>query len=185
MADNNDMNLDRDWSVTLNVSGIQAATGKKSEPLPKGFYKATITDAYVNAERNANRVVFRMTVSEGGFAGSYCTTGLNKPKDASDNVRYYWRALAESVGFTSAQLDAGEVVMTPASFIDRVAHIRYTPKEESGSGYTKVDFLTPAEWTQQAQMGNANAGNANAAPANTLGGGNTTSKADVMGRLGL
>ena len=139
-------NNDRGWEVNVNLSGLQAPTGAAN--VEQGYYKGKVTDMYVRPEK-AGRVVIKMTINEGRFAGAVRTTGLNIPKDGEDKVRYYWRGFAESVGYTPKELDAGEVSLGNKSFLGRDAHFFYTPKELTSDGYDSVDFLPPVEWTQR------------------------------------
>ena len=186
---NEELNLNRDWSISINLSGITAPTGNKAMEVPEGFYKAKISDMYVNAEKNPNRVVIKLQLAEAPFAGVIRTDGLNMPKSDDDKVRYYWRGLAESAGYTPAQLDNGSISLGRDTFVEKMVHVHYTPKG-NGSEYDKTEYLAPTEWSQQKQMFDAakaaNAGKAAPAPAAapTLGG-NTTSKADVLSKLGL
>lgn len=178
-------NLNRDWNFDVNLSGLQAPTGM-STALPEGFYKMKITDMYVGEK--PGRVIIKSQVIEGPFAGTIRTDGLNMPKDENDNVRYYWRALAESAGYTPAQLDAGQVNLTRSSFVDKEAHLRYTPKdEEKGLKYERFVWLSAAEWSQQKQGFEArDGGTPTATPTTNNGsGGSTTTKKDVVAQLGL
>jgi hypothetical protein len=105
---NNDINVVREWDFEVNLSGLQAPTGG-GKNLPEGFYKCLVSDMYVNPEKNNNRVVIKVTIAEGPFKGTVRTSGLNKPTGPDDNVRYYWRGLAESVGYDPAVLDKGQI----------------------------------------------------------------------------
>lgn len=195
MAGETDANLDREWSFAINLSGISAPTGAQKMELPEGYYKAVLTDAYVNSERNRGRVIFKLAIAEGPFKGLIRTDGLNIPRDANDKVRYFWRGLAESAGYTPAQLDAGEITLSVDTFKGRTVHIRYAPKTDEQE-YDQVNYLPPSEWTQQRQI--FEAGTRSDAPAeagSALGGAGekglkpeptpTKSKADVLGALGL
>lgn len=203
----NEINVVREWDFDINLSGLQAPTGGTGN-LPEGFYKALITDMYVNPEKNPNRVVIKVTVAEGPFKGVIRTTGLNRPTSADDNVRYYWRGIAESVGYEPAQLDNGQISLGLSAFKDRVAHLFYAPKdEEKGKDYQyeRVNFLPPGAWGDQKANFEANASvpapasGASIAPSqpsglgatpaitaastsNALGG--TASKASILSRLG-
>lgn len=191
MAQNEELNVNRDWSMNVNLSGINAPTGNKAMEVPEGYYKAKVADMYVNPDRNPNRVIIKLTLADAPFTGVTRTDGLNMPKDDSDKVRYYWRGLAESAGYTPAQLDAGALSIGRDTFLEKTVHIRYTPKGTNGSEYDKTEYLAPTEWSQQKQMFDAAKGAAKAngasapAPAAVLGGGNTTTKADVLSKLGL
>jgi hypothetical protein len=189
MSDNTDTN-DRAWGINVNLSGLVAPTGNTN--VEQGYYKGKVTDMYTKPEK-PGRVIIKLTVAEGPFAGAVRTTGLNVPKDAEDKVRYYWRGLAESVGYTPAELDAGEVNLSIGSFKDRTAHFFYTPKEMSTDGYDSLDFLPVAEWTSRAAGfkpadgavlggGGANLGGGSAP---VTGAGSTTSADEVRAKLGL
>jgi len=180
----NQDNNDRNWEINVNLSGLQAPTGGTN--VEQGYYKARISDMYVRPEK-PGRVVIKLTISEGGCSGAVRTTGLNIPKSADDKVRYYWRGLSESVGYTPAELDAGEVNLGIGSFKDRTAHFFYTPKELSSDGYDSIDFLPPSEWASRAASFDGGAsmnagGSLGSAPA---AGGNTTSADSVRAKLGL
>lgn len=137
-------NNDRSFSIAINLSGVSAATGDNA--LPEGYYRAVVTDMYVGPEK-PNRVVIKVRVSEGANAGTMRTTGINIPTSADDKVRAYWRALLESVGYTAAQLDNGQITLGADAIVGRTAHIYYMPKdEEAGVQYDRVNFYPPASW---------------------------------------
>jgi hypothetical protein len=148
----NDFNVDHEWGLTVNLSGLTAPTGVGNVDLPEGYYKVKVTDMYVNLDKNPNRVIIKMAIAEGPFTGTTRTSGLGIPRDDTDNVRYYWRGFAESAGFTPAQLDAGEVKLGLNTFKGRTAHIYFAPKdEEAGVKYEDLKFLPPMNWTQNKQ----------------------------------
>ena len=185
-SEGNAPNLDRDWNININVAGISAPSGGSPAAVTKGHYKVKITDAYVNPERNAGRVVFKLTISEGQFAGIELTDGMSIPKDENDKVRYYWRALAESAGYEPKDLDSGAITMSMSTFKGRDAHISYTPKSES-SKYDKVDYLNPSVWAARATSPVAEATSTLPvvdAPA-ALGSGGAVTKGGVMAKLGM
>jgi hypothetical protein len=174
----------RDWSFAVNLSGISAPTGGAVE-LPEGFYVAKVSDMYINTAKNAERVVIKLTVADGPFTGTVRTDGLNVPKSADDKVRYYWRGLAESAGYTSAQLDAGQINIGPGAFKDRTVHFKYTPKKGEGT-YEKVLYLTPTEWNNQRQAFSAQqAARPASAPVAALGGSSTTATVSIVSGGGL
>ena len=137
--------------------------------LPQGYYKAQITDMYVGLK--PDRVVIKATVAEGPFTGTLRTDGIGVPRSEDDKVRHYWRALAESVGFGSADLDNGQVTLSASVFVNRVGHMYFVPKdEENGVQYEKITWLAPAEWTQQKANFDMQSGAAAAAPAPAVAG---------------
>lgn len=182
---NEELNVNRDWAINVNLSGLVAPSGNKNMDVPEGYYKATISDMYINAERNPNRVIIKLTINDMPFTGVVRTDGLGVPKDDSDKVRYYWRALAESAGYTPAQLDKGAISLGLDTFKDRVVHVHYTPKGTNGSEYDRTEYLSPADWSQGKQVFDMKAGKTASAPAPATNGANTTTKNDVLSKLGL
>jgi len=145
-------NLDRNWGFSINMAGLQAPTGQGSALVPEGYYKGLITDMYINADKNTGRVIIKLSLVDAGpYTGAVRTDGLNIPKDANDNVRYYWRGLAEAAGYTPAQLDMGEINIGVQAFKGKQVFFKYTPKEEGNleRQYEQVTYLAPAEWAQQ------------------------------------
>lgn len=190
MAGNDELNVNRDFSFAVNLSGISAPSGNRNMEVPEGYYQGKITDMYVNAERNPNRVVIKVTMTDGAFAGVVRTHGLNMPTSNQDKVRYYWRGMAESAGYTPTQLDKGEITMGRDTFLDRTVCFHYVPKDKSTDGYEAMNFYAPADWAQKKQLFDLknNGGSSSPPPsvaAPVLGGGNTTTKADVLSKLGL
>lgn len=189
---NEQTEMDRSWDFNLNVSGVAAPTGFKAMEIPEGYYKVTVTDCYVNPERNPNRVVFKVTIADGTYTGQIRTTGLNKTKGPEDNVRFYWRAALESCGYTPTELDAGQISVAPKSFINRPAFIYFAPKGHKGNQYETVEFLTEVDFARKLQ---AHLAQGEPAPTGQLGSvlgsngmgtvANTTSKSDVLAKLGL
>ena len=177
-----ELNLDRNWSFDINMTGLTVAAAVPKD-VPKGYYKAKIDDMYVNLDKNPNRVIIKLTISEGEYKNAVRTDGLSIPKSEDDKVRYYWRALAESSGYTPAQLDNGGIKLGPDSFKGREVHIFYTPKGV-GVEYEKVEYLTASDFaTRKAAAANAGANGASvsAKPAAS----ETVSKGDVFAKLGL
>lgn len=146
--DQNNQNQNPNWGFSVNLAGLRAPTGA-AKVLPEGYYKATLTDAYTNNDK-PGRVIFKLTLSEGEFVGTVRTTGLGVPKSATDNVRYYWRGLLESAGYTPAQIDAGEVGMSRELLVGKTVHIYYVPGDKDAGIYEEISFLPPADWTMKA-----------------------------------
>lgn len=172
----------REWDFRINLTGVQAPTGGLQ--LPEGYFKCVINDMHVKEDK-PGRVIIKVTVSEGPYKGVIRTTGINIPKDDKDPARYYWRGLAESVGYGPAQLDSGEIGLGAGAFLEKIAHMYYVPKAEEGT-YDAVKFYPPAAWAENKQAFEAReaAGEpqprqvaAARKPANTLG----ASKTDTAG----
>jgi hypothetical protein len=186
----NDPNLDRDFNFNISLGGITAPTGQGNMHVPEGYYTAVVSDMYVNRDRNANRVIIKLKIADAPYTGVVRTDGLGIPKSDEDKVRYYWRALAESAGYTPAQLDAGALTLGAAAFVGKTVHIKYTPKEEGNKDrqYDNVSYLAPAVWTQQKQMADSKPAAAAPAPApapSLNAGPSTVTSGAVLQQLGL
>jgi hypothetical protein len=138
MDQNVNPNANINWAFQVNLSGLRAPTGAAAQ-LPEGYYKATITDAYTLNDK-PGRVIIKTTISEGEFTGTVRTTGLGVPKSAQDGVRYYWRGLLESAGYTPAQIDAGEVGMNRALLVGKSVTVHYVPGDKEAGIYEELVF---------------------------------------------
>ena len=208
MADDNDINVDRDWTFGINLTGVQAPTGANME-VPTGYYKGALSDLYINPERNASRVIIKVTMKGGPYEGVTRTSGLGVPTSPTDKVRYYWRALAESAGYGPAQLDKGEIKLNAKAFLGKEVFFFYQAKDENHQ-YDDMSFLPPAIWEARheaflaEQNEKANLGSNGVAPdlgsttsasietASSLGGGGNlgggqagTAKKDLLNELGM
>jgi hypothetical protein len=148
MDQNVNPNANINWAFQVNLSGLRAPTGAAAQ-LPEGYYKATITDAYTLNDK-PGRVIIKTTISEGEFTGTVRTTGLGVPKSAQDGVRYYWRGLLESAGYTPAQIDAGEVGMNRALLVGKSVTVHYVPGDKEAGIYEELSFLPLAAWEAKA-----------------------------------
>jgi uncharacterized membrane protein YgcG len=199
--------LNREWEIDINISGLQAPTNLKNIHVPEGFYEATVKDSYINPDKNPDRVIFKLSL-HGEYDGVIRTTGLGVPRGPDDNVRYYWRGLAESAGYTAAQLDSGEVSLSASSFIGKKVHIYYVPADSKESKLDNVVFLPPVVWNQQkaafksrsggkvrlgapdgsgAESSNGGGGGSSGGggAAGSTGGGAAATKKDMLAKLGL
>jgi hypothetical protein len=180
-----DFNPDRDWNFQINFEGVSAPTQLGNIEIPEGYYSALVTDMYVS-KNNANRIVLKLTVQDSPYNGAVRTDGMNVPKDDQDKVRFYWRALAESAGFTAAQLDKGEIKLSASTFMKKTVHFHFKPKSDT-SQYENISYFSKSIWEQQkANFKPAVAKAATAAPSQApLGGGDTTTPNDVLRGLGV
>ena len=136
------------FSFSVNFQGINASGMGRREPV-EGYFQGRITEAYINQERNPNRCIFKVEF-EGDFAGVTKLTGLNLPGTTQNDTRPLWRALMESVGYNSQQLDQGQVNVTPQAVLNRTCCFYFRPKDESALDgpmmYDKLKFLAPGHW---------------------------------------
>lgn len=148
MDQNVNTNANANWAFQVNLSGLRAPTGAAAQ-LPEGYFKGTITDAYTLNDK-PGRVIIKTTISEGEFTGVVRTTGLGIPKSAQDGVRYYWRGLLESAGYTPAQIDAGEVGMNRALLVGKSVTVHYVPGDKEAGIYEELTFLPLSAWEGKA-----------------------------------
>lgn len=178
--------LDHDFEFEIDLTGVRAPTGK-SVSMDEGYYKGTVDDMYINQDK-PGRFVIQLKVKDDPYVGNICSTGINVPTGNDDKVRFYWRALAESVGFTASELDKGTVKLSPKVFKGKTAHFYYAPDPEGGKKIT-VHFFSPVEWAQQKQVFEATR-NIRKPPVeeednNKDASNTTTKKADLLKQLGI
>ncbi len=197
-------NSNPNFSFTTNLSGIRAASGGGMK-LTEGFYNGTVTDAFQTTSKNGRaQIAIKITLS-GQYEGMVRTSWVGIPTSADDNVRYFWRAIFESVGYTPAQIDQGDISVSREVLVGRACSIYYKPGDRDMGIYEELKFLSPGDFAQQkAQFeaaaaapnsalgstgGNTGIGASNAAPAatptNGVGGigGNTVSKEGLLAAL--
>lgn len=147
MSENN-----KSWSFQTDVTGLQAPNNQNKDIIiARGYYKANIKDMYEKSDK-PGRITIRLEIESGRYVGGTLFSTLGIPKSPEDGVRYYWRALLESCGYTPERLDSGNIGLSAESFVGRTAHVYFTPREETTSGYPSVDFLTPDEWTAREKV---------------------------------
>jgi hypothetical protein len=161
------LNQNSNWAFNVNLSGLRAPTGAAAQ-IPEGYYKGTLTDAYTLNDK-PGRVIIKVTLSEGEFTGTVRTTGLGIPKNDQDGVRYYWRGLLESAGYTPAQIDAGEVGMQRQLLVGRTVTFHYVPGDKEAGVYEALNFLPPADWTMKAAAFEKKSGVASAPAQSSMG----------------
>jgi hypothetical protein len=188
----------REWSFNVNLSDVQGPTRAPGtvREVPTGFYQGLIKDCYINPEKQ-ERVVFKIEFTEPGFEGVIRTDGINIPRAADDKVRYYWRAVAESCGYTPTQLDSGEIVLGPDAFIGKPVYFHYNQGVlvENKRRDERISYMSQAVWnTSKAQAGGnkattpaaANgAARLGATPPVNASAAATPSKAEMLSKLGL
>ena len=160
------------FNFNINLNGVQAAGGSSLQ-LVEGYYNATVTECYVDESRNANRVLFKLSITDSPYTGTVRVTGLNMPKSADDKVRYYWRAALESCGYQAAQLDsANGLQISDQLFVGRACTMYYKPKNEDAivdaDSYEKVNFLAKADWDLRKKVFESQAKAAPAAVSGTV-----------------
>ena len=141
------MDQNQNFQFNLNVAGIRAASGGGPD-LPEGFFKGTITDVFgTTASTGRAQITFKVSVLDEAYKGTVRTTRLNVPQGADDNVRYYWRALLESLGYSAAQVDQGDIGINRSVLVDKTCHFYYKPGDKEANIWDEFQFLAPQDWT--------------------------------------
>lgn len=135
------------FSFSIDFSDVEVR--KQRLDLTEGYFKVKIEEAYINAERNANRVIFKLAF-QGDYQGNSKLTGLNLPGTTSGDVRGLWMNLMLASGYTIEQLKAGTIEVSASNLIGREACLYFRPKDETSTDsdlmYDKFNFMSPSNW---------------------------------------
>lgn len=143
MAENN---VEQNWSLNLNVAGVQARQGVGGgyvEPVT-GAYRVKITEAVLyKKDDGKSSIRFQTVFSEGEFAGAeqriYIGTDLSK----QGNLRS-WKTALLSAGYTAAQIETGAVDISGENFVGREAFVYYKAKDANDpTSQPDRQFITP------------------------------------------
>jgi hypothetical protein len=140
------------FSFNTNLSGIRAAgSGSKLLPLVEGYWEGKIIECYPKTSASGREMAeFKVECTSGDYAGNVRTTRINLPQSDTDPVRYYWRALMESIGYGAAQLDAGSVAISADLIVGRSCTFYYKPGDRDAGIWDVFNFLAPGDWKRQA-----------------------------------
>ncbi len=194
-------NSNPNFNFNVNLSGIRAASGGGTK-LPEGFYEGTVSDAFQTTSNNGRPQIAIKVTLKGQFDGMVRTAWMGVPQSEEDGVRYYWRAVFESLGYQSAEIDAGVIGVSRQVLVGRSCTIYYKPGDKDMGIYEELKFLAPHDFAQQkaqfnaaatapgsalgataAPAANAGIGAANGGGAPITGGGNTLTKDGLMAAL--
>jgi hypothetical protein len=141
--------MDPTWAFAIDLTGVKPASGARD--VPTGYYKGTVTDAGKTvASTGREQVTFKVSITDPAeFGGVIRTTRINVPTGDNDNVKFYWRALLESIGYTPAQIDQGTVKMSRELVINREACFHYKAGDRDAGVYDETTFLAPADWASR------------------------------------
>jgi len=194
-------NSNPNFNFNVNLSGIRAASGGGVK-LPEGFYEGSVTDAFQTTSKNGRPQIAIKVTLKGQFDGMVRTAWMGVPQNEEDGVRYYWRAVFESLGYQPAEIDAGVISVQRNVLVGRSCTIYYKPGDKDMGIYEELKFLAPHDFAQQKAQFDASATapgsalGATSAPAATggigatngggapiTGGGNTLTKDGLMAAL--
>lgn len=137
------------FSLTVNLTGAGAKRGPggSGEPTVSNAYKVIINSVKGHAKKDSDgsvtSVEFKAALVDGDFAGyvAQMYIGLDTTKEGN---RRSWRTALLSAGYTEAEVDGGEITLTPETFEGREAWIFYQARDlnDKGSQSDKY-FITP------------------------------------------
>ena len=128
------------FKMSINLGNTQAG-GQPQRTLKSGVYKGKI--GKVEGRNGGTRAMFVIEVTEGDMSGLTAVTSMKIPTSRTDGVLYYWRALAESCGYTQseiAEVDAWE----DHHFMDRECYFEFQQGDKDAGIYEKVTWLLPS-----------------------------------------
>lgn len=135
-----------DWNFQVSLAGV-APAGTGGRNLPTGYYTGKIVEADgTTTSTGRPQVKFRVEITDAEYQGVVRTTWIGIPQAADDNVRYYWRALFESAGYTPAQIESGVINASAGLFIGRPVTLHYTQGDKDAGTRDELKFLAPAAW---------------------------------------
>lgn len=171
-------NSNPNFNFNVNLSGIRAASGGGVK-LPEGFYEGTVTDAFQTTSKNGRPQIAIKVTLKGQFDGMVRTAWMGVPQTEEDGVRYYWRAVFESLGYQPAEIDAGVISVQRNVLVGRSCSIFYKPGDKDMGIYEELKFLAPHDWAQQKAQFDAAAN----APGSALGATAPTANTGIGGGI--
>lgn len=141
-------NSNPNFNFNVNLSGIRAASGGGMK-LPEGYYEGIVSDAFQTTSKNGRPQVAIKVTLKGKFEGMVRTAWLGVPQGEEDGVRYYWRAVFESLGYQPAEIDAGVISVQRDVLVGRACSIFYKPGDKDMGIYEELKFLAPHDFAQQ------------------------------------
>jgi hypothetical protein len=135
------------WTLKANFAGVAERNvgGGYKEP-ETGAYKVKITGTEQNEKEGRSSVKFQTVIAEGDYQGSETRLFLGTDLSKQGNLRS-WKTAMLSVGFTSAQIEAGEVEFDSGTFDGKIAYIYYKAKDPNdATSQSDRQFITPEQY---------------------------------------
>lgn len=132
------------FKMSINLGNTQAG-GQPSETtrkLASGVYKGKIGKV---EGKNANtRAMFVIEViDDAEMSGLTAVTSMKIPTSRTDGVLYYWRALAESCGYSDEEI-SGVDAWEDHHFSGKECFFEYQEGDKDKGIYSKVTWLIPS-----------------------------------------
>ena len=128
------------FSMNVNLAEV-APAGQVQKSLPTGLYPCRITKCFGKNKNGKNTAVFILEVTDGDCKGITSVTSLLVAQSKEDGSVYFWRALAESCGYTQ-----DEIIEVSSwedyHFLDKECQIRYTAGNKEEGIWSKTSFLS-------------------------------------------
>jgi len=116
--------------------------GQPAKKLVSGIYKGRI--GKVEGKNEGTRAMFVIEVTEDPLmAGLTAVTSMRIPTSSDDKVLYYWRALAESCGYSREEIEKIES-WNDKHFLGRECYFEYTEPNKRTQTYAEVKWLVPS-----------------------------------------
>lgn len=135
------------WTLKANFAGVAERNvgGGFREP-ETGAYKVTITGTEQNEKEGRSSVKFQTVIKGGDFDGSETRLFLGTDLSKQGNLRS-WKTAMLSVGYTAAQIEAGEVEFDSSTFDGKTAYIYYKAKDPNdATSQSDRQFITPEQY---------------------------------------
>lgn len=134
------------WTLKANFAGVAERNvgGGYREP-ETGAYKVTITGTEQNEKEGRSSVKFQTVIKGGDFDGVETRLFLGTDLSKQGNLRS-WKTAMLSVGYTPAQIEAGEVEFDSSTFEGKTAYIYYKAKDPNdATSQSDRQFITPEQ----------------------------------------
>ena len=137
------------WSAAINVAGAKerGVAGQYVEPAT-GAYKVKVTGTELYEKDGRESVQVQTVIVGGEFDGVETRIYLGLDMEKGGNKRS-WRGALLSIGFTDAELDAGEITIAAETLNGAEGFIYYVQKNpDDKTSQSERNFITPHQYAQ-------------------------------------
>lgn len=120
------------------------AGGQPARKLKSGIYKATIGDCKGRDEGQRAMFVLEI-IDDPEMTGLTAVTSMRVPTSSEDKVLHYWRAAAESCGYSWEAINE-VTVWTDTHFKGKECFIEYKAGDKKKEIYSEITWLTPSSF---------------------------------------
>lgn len=136
------------FSISVNLTGAGERKGPGGAEPVTGAYKVVLaepTPHVKQGEAEAGSILFKATIADGGEHDGYVANiylGLDMSKDGN---RRGWRTALLSSGYSAAEIDGGDINLTPELFTGREAFIYYKARDPNDRASQSDKYFVTAE----------------------------------------